>query len=213
MPPEPPGLDEDLPGLHPEPPADFASRELPFLLMEGAFFRIHQLQHGALYFGKSGRGRFDGSDQLQAVCYVAEDEHGAFIESFGRHLGQMLLNFTYLAARGVSLVRIKEEGTTPQPLKIASLVGDGLPKMGADARLTTGSYIIARQWANAIAAHPQNFDGISYMSRHDNTRRCVALFERCQPRLETVLLRSYGDAQEAGVLASLLDHYGFGLEG
>jgi hypothetical protein len=49
MPPEPPGLDEDLPGLHPEPPADFASRELPFLLMEGAFFRIHQLQHGALY--------------------------------------------------------------------------------------------------------------------------------------------------------------------
>jgi hypothetical protein len=116
--------------------------------------------------------------------------------------------------RGVSLVSIKsDDGGIQQPLKIASLVGAGLPKIGADARLTTGDYFVARRWADAIAAHPGNFDGISYMSRHDNTRMCIALFERCQPRLKADLLRSYGDSKAAAALAKLLDQYGFGLAG
>lgn len=200
---------EDPPGSHPEPPEDFAKRDLSLSIVSGPFFRIHQLQHEALYFGKSGKGRFDGSEQLQAICYVAESEQGAFIESFGRHLGQMLLDFSFLAKRGISLVTLK---SSQKPLKIASLVGNALPKMGADARLTTGSYRVARLWANAIAAHPLNVDGISYLSRHDNTCLCVALFERCHPQLKTFLLRSYGDPKEAMVLTHLLDDYGFGLQ-
>lgn len=196
----------DSPGDHPPPPQDFDGREIPIIELADPFYRIHLNEYDAIYFGRSGRGRFDGPQQVEAICYIAMDEYGAFIESFGRTLGNRYLDFSFVSARRVSQI------FTNRALRICPLMGAALAKVGADGRLATGSYAVSRQWANAIAQHPRNLDGIAYLSRHDTDRVCIALFERCRAHLTENVLRAYGDPAEASALAQLLDHYGFGLQ-
>jgi hypothetical protein len=73
----------------------------------------------------------------------------------------------------------------------------------------SGSYLTARQWANAIWSHPQRVDGIRYRSRHDDTRFCCAIFDRARENLsEQNLGTLLEDPQQ---LANILDGYGYGL--
>ena len=64
--------------------------------------------------------------------------------------------------------------------------GNGLPR---DRRPLDP--IVARQWALRIMEHSTNADGIWYPSRHDDTRRNLALFQRPKllpARLESALI-------------------------
>jgi hypothetical protein len=65
-----------------------------------------------------------------------------------------------------------------------------LSKIGTDSQLFTSDHATAREWALRIMKHPANVGGISYSSRHDNTQRNLALFNRpgltppiCDPNL------------------------------
>jgi RES domain len=190
---------------HPEPPLDFPSRILPVVESAGPWYRLNPVQHAsALYFDRSGRGRFDSPAQGYGILYVGEDEYAAFIECYGRSHG----------ARGVAEADLKQRNlvsiSAGRPLVLVDLTGSGLVKLGADARLSSGAYAIARNWAKAIWAHPEQVDGLRYRSRHDDERYCCGLFDRDRPDLQEQNLGNLVDRHPI-LLSKILARYDYGL--
>lgn len=190
---------------HPLPPSDFSDRPLPITECQTSWYRLNPIQYSSgLYFDRSGRGRNDSPQQGYGILYVGFDIQTTFIECFGRVHGAIGVAETDLRKR--ALIEI----TANRPLKLVDLWGNGLVKIGADARLSSGSYLIARAWAKAIWEHPEQVDGIRYHSRHDDTRFCCGLFDRCLAYLtesnKGTLIDNYPTQ-----LADILDHYGYGL--
>jgi hypothetical protein len=171
----------------------------------GPWVRSHASHHGPIYFGGSGVNRFDAPANQYGVLYVAEDIHGAFIESFGRQLGRRRLTVARIAARTFSRVR------QSRPLRLVDLEGPGLSRIGADNRLTDGSYDLSQRWALALYEHPDRPDGLLYRSRHDPSRLCAAIFDRASSALTATSLGSLADANNAALLADLLDTYEYSL--
>jgi hypothetical protein len=190
---------------HPNPPLDFFTRNLPVFRSAGSWYRLNPVQYASsLYFDRSGMGRFDGADQGYGILYVAEDVYAAFIECYGRVHG----------ARGVAEADLKQRNlfviSSDRPLVMVDLTGNSLVKLGADARLSSGSYAIARQWAQAIYEHPMRVDGIRYRSRHDDQRYCYGLFDHTRTHLSETNL---GDLlnHHPKLLSEVLDCYDYGL--
>ena len=191
---------------HPEPPLDFERQVLPVTLESGLFYRLNPAGYAsAIYYDASGCGRFDLKGQL-GVLYLGKTIEAAFIETFGRNLGQRFVSRDMIKTR--SLFAIESD----RPLKLLQLYGAGLAKLGVDSELSSGrKYRLPRLWCEAIYSHPQQVDGIYYMSRHDNTQLCCGLFDRGSYRLsENNLgnLLSY-DRQK---FFEILDLYGFGTD-
>ena len=191
---------------HPEPPLDFERQVLPVTLESGLFYRLNPAGYAsAIYYDASGCGRFDIKGQL-GVLYLGKTIEAAFIETFGRNLGQRFVSRDMIKTR--SLFAIESD----RPLKLLQLYGAGLAKLGVDSELSSGrKYRLPRLWCEAIYSHPQQVDGIYYMSRHDNTQLCCGLFNRGSYRLsENNLgnLLSY-DRQK---FFEILDLYGFGTD-
>jgi RES domain len=84
-----------------------------------------------------------------------------------------------------------------QPLTLTDLTGAGLAHIGADSRLTVGSYQISQAWALAIWNHPDQVDGIYYRSRMDPSQCCIMLF---QDRVDLTLIH------EAQIVDNLLNY-------
>lgn len=193
-------------GPHPDPPTDLATRPLPITIYGRPWFRIHRLAQGPLFFGRAGDNRFDAPGGEFGVLYVGKDERCAFIETFGHATGVQLVVQSELAVRGLALI------TPKRPLRLVNLAGDGLARLGADARLTAGeSYDVAHRWALAIHDHPKKPDGIVYTARHDPSRLCAAIFDRAGVELAFASLGSLADPAHATLIATMLDTYGFGL--
>mgnify|MGYP003476636408 FL=1 len=191
---------------HPEPPLDFERQVLPVTLESGLFYRLNPAGYAsAIYYDASGCGRFDIKGQL-GVLYLGKTIEAAFIETCGRNLGQRFVSRDMIKTR--SLFAIESD----RPLKLLQLYGAGLAKLGVDSELSSGrKYRLPRLWCEAIYSHPQQVDGIYYMSRHDNTQLCCGLFDRGSYRLsENNLgnLLSY-DRQK---FFEILDLYGFGTD-
>jgi len=74
-----------------------------------------------------------------------------------------------------------------------------LSKLGVDLQLLAGEHAVARQWALRIMDHPTSAAGIWYPSRHDETRRNLALFQRpgLLPAREELALTPPASAQAA----------------
>jgi hypothetical protein len=190
---------------HPSPPADFRSRELPTVSSKGTWYRLNDRDFpSSLYFDRSGSGRFDSPAQGYGILYVGADVYASWIECYGRTHG----------AKGVSEIVLKQRNLftidSQRELVFADLTGNGLVKMGADARLSSGSYVAARQWAQAIYDHPQAVDGIRYRSRHDDERYCYGIFDRCADELQE---QNLGNLVESNpkLLAEILSCYDYGL--
>lgn len=190
---------------HPPPPADFRSRELPTVGSKGTWYRLNDRDFtSSVYFDRSGKGRFDSPAQGYGILYVGADVYASWIECYGRTHG----------AKGVSEIALKQRNlftiNSQRELVFADLTGNGLVKMGADARLSSGSYVAARQWAQAIYDHPQAVDGIRYRSRHDDERYCYGIFERCADELQE---KNLGNLLESNpkLLAEILTCYDYGL--
>ncbi len=192
---------------HPPPPNDFDRLRLPLVRAKGPWFRIHPADRSPAHFSKSGDNRFDDPLGKYGALYVALDFAGAFIETAGHRTGIRLVTRTWLEERALSTV------TSRRPLKLVDLTGSGLPKLGADSRLFSGDYRVSQSWGRAIWAHPSRPDGILYLSRHDPSRRSIAIFDRRSTR--TILRHlSAGSLLSANViplLASALKQYEFGV--
>lgn len=161
----------------------------------------------ALYFDRSGRGRFDGPDQGYGILYLGEDIHVCFAECFAR-------SRTNAVAEAELQKRKLFEIHTNRALTLIDLTGAGLVRMGADAVLTTGDYPKSRLWVKTLWEYseslPQPFDGIRYRSRVDNDRYCYGLFDRTQKHLSETDKGSLVE-DEPVRLAEILEDYCYSL--
>lgn len=196
------------PGPHPLPPSDLSSKSLPIESLDQVWFRFHGAKHPCLYWGlvppRPFPCRFDSPKGEYGVIYVAADEYGAFIETFGHNTGIRMVSHADLVSRHLSDI------TFSRPLRLVDLTGPGLGQIGADARLLTGDYGVAQQWALAFFMHPLAPDGIYYRSRHDNERMCAAVFDRGGLDATTECLGSLVDSANAPLLWDLLGLYKLG---
>ncbi len=198
-------LESGSPGLHPEPPADLQSRDLPIIQIEKSWFRIHQSRHSPLYFGDSGANRFDAPAQEYGVMYIAVDLHGSFIETFGSQTGIQVISYRELSLRSISQL------ICTHPLQLVDLSGSGVVHISADARLTAAEHKVAQRWALALWNHPSQVDGIYYRARHDLSQLCAAIFARAKPVFTISNTQSCTNRSFQKTLATILETYKFGL--
>jgi hypothetical protein len=190
---------------HPSPPKNFRRRELPTVSSKGTWYRLNDIEFSSsIYFDRSGKGRFDSPAQGYGILYVGADVYGSWIECYGRTHGAKGVSESALRQRNLFAIESNRE------LVFADLTGNGLVKMGADARVSSGSYIAAREWAQAIYDHPQVVDGIRYRSRHDDERYCYGIFDRCADELREKDLGNLIEAHPKQ-LAEILEFYDYGL--
>jgi hypothetical protein len=55
------------------PPPDLRRRRLPTIRLAGPWVRIHRVEHDPLFFGTTGRNRFDDSPGRLTMLYVAQE--------------------------------------------------------------------------------------------------------------------------------------------
>jgi RES domain len=190
---------------HPLPPEDFNSRELPTSTSQGTWYRLNALDFASsLYFDRTGKGRFDSPAQGYGILYVGADVYASWIECYGRTHGAKGVSESVLRQRNLYAISCQRE------LVFADLTGSSLVKMGADARLSSGAYTVARVWAQAIYDHPQGVDGIRYRSRHDDERYCYGIFDRCATEIQEQNLGNLLTSNPK-LLAEILDYYDYGL--
>jgi RES domain len=188
----------------PSPSEEFPNQSLPVVPVKTAF-RLNPAQYKtSIFFDKTGKGRFDGSEQGYGIMYVGEDQFGTWAECYARVLGDKGVNKKALQERDLYII------TSDRPLILADLTGSSLTKIGVDARISSGSRQMSRKWAKAIYLHPQKVDGIRYRSRHDDSRYLYGLFDRCEPHLTEQNLGNLYD-HNPHLLARILNIYQYGL--
>ncbi len=194
------------PGPHPPPPDDLARRDLPLVQVAGPLHRVHRASRAPLFFGTTGDNRFDDSRRAFGVLYAGESEACAFIETFAEPLDVPFVTLAQLGARKLSVVAVTE------PLRLVSLVGADLRRVGADARLFAADHAVAKVWSRALHEHPSRPDGLRYPARHDPGELAVAVFDRAKSKLRArVAKHTLADPRAQRLVARLLDRYGLGL--
>lgn len=194
------------PGLHPPPPDDLSRRDLPLVQISGPLHRVHRASRAPLLFGTTGDNRFDDPRRAFGVLYAGESEACAFIETFAEPLDIPFVTLPQLRARKLSVIEVIE------PLRLVSLVGADLRRLGADARLFAADHAVAQAWSREVHDHRARPDGLRYPARHDPGELAVAIFDRAKPKLRArVAKHTLADPQTQKLVARLLDRYGLGL--
>lgn len=167
--------------LHP-PPRDLGRLPLATRTVRAdMLLRISRHGTGEPYFGTSGAYRFDDNRKQRAkrfgTCYCGFDLETAIAETILHDelpvRGAFRLSASDFSAR--FLVRFEHR----EVLTVADLTGVSLKRLGGTGALSTMlPYDLPQAWSSAIHAHPQNVDGILYMSRHLNDRAAVVIFSR-----------------------------------
>jgi RES domain len=198
----------DLDPPHPELPTQ---TPLIFdLKMGDVLYRHHQSALDPIYFGTTGKNRFDDPDcpagHSLGVLYAAEDAHGAFIESCEISARAPAVSGAYLDARAMALMEVTQD------LRFVDLfTTGGLTRIGADSRLFAGSHTIAKQWSAALRSHPCKPDGIRYPARHDHTRAAYAIFSRPPSTFKVSSLGSLMAPANRALLNDILTLYNVDL--
>jgi hypothetical protein len=194
------------PGPHPDPPPDLASLAPAIYVTRRSWFRIHPIDREPLYFGRAMNNRFDAPAGEYGVLYLAQNEHCAFIETFGQATGIRAVTITALSAKGLARVE------TSRDIRLIDLVSTGgLARIGADGRLCDGDHQIARRWSQALRDHPSRPDGLYYRARHDPSLTACALFDHVTDALAATKLGPLSNPRNAVLLADILNTYGFSL--
>lgn len=170
--------------LSPPPPAEvFARLPLGRLCRKvgGVYQRLHSRnpETGELwppvFFSQRGTSRFDPAEGVGTLC-IADSLAGALLEMIGDQLEPVEspgrnLSPGLLAQWQVSLVSVPRS-------TVFETSGLNLSKLGVDLELMAGPHAVSRPWALRLGEHPALIDGIYHPSRHDDTRRNLALFRR-----------------------------------
>jgi hypothetical protein len=189
----------------PHPPADLATRKLPLVTISGDLFRIHRTIYTWRYFGRNKSERFDDPQGVFGVLYASTTADAAFAEVFLRKLALMSVAQVDLQSRAVSTFGTK-------PLRCVELTGSGLRKLSCDNRISTEKpYQTTHLWSRALFLHPQQPDGLVYRSRHNPRFRCLALFDRCDPKLTDVRSEPLMDPPRRAWCSVQLDRYQFAM--
>lgn len=193
-------------GRAPAPPPWLHTVDLPIdTLPAGApLFRVHRVSHGAVFFGP-GPGvaptyRFDSLRAGFGVLYAGLTQAAALVETLLRNPARRMVAYREITDRAMSIL------SSPRPLRVVRLHGNGLQQVGCDNAISTGPYDVCGAWADALWDHPDNVDGIAYQSRHDPHAVCLAVFERTDLALRAEPPVRLLD--QIGLVAGVLDAYG-----
>jgi hypothetical protein len=198
-------------GPAPAPPADLGARTLKCIRIPSGvvLYRIHLTKHRALHFGRETelhrRQRWDSPDASYGVCYLAEEDHIAFVETLLRDLSRKDVSERELEIRSITKLSVRS------PLRLAAMHGKHLHGNGADASVVQGQYPNCWEWYRALHSHPSEPDGIHYRAGHDDSGFSIALFERAGGKVEEIESTELLDASVARTLGGWLDRYGLGL--
>lgn len=194
------------PDPHPDPPSDLGSRDLLLRDTRQNWVRLHRVSQDPIYFGSTGKNRFDAPGAEYGVMYVAADLHGAAIETFGRSYSAAI-SVGSLGVTGFAQIRSSRE------LHLIDLVeSGGLTRIGADARLCSDcDYSLTQKWSKAIYDHPASVDGIFYRSRLDYARFACAIFDRATGVITADRLGSLDRPEHAIALGEVLTTYRWAL--
>jgi hypothetical protein len=145
-------------------------------------FRIHQLGHGALFFGppvEPATGdrqpptyRFDSASGSFGVLYAARQFEGTFVETILRNPQLTFVSRNYVTRRCVA------ELVFGRDLRLVDMHGRGLSRIGTTNAISTGPYAACWAWSDYLYSHRIKPDGIAYASRHNPLQICYAIFER-----------------------------------
>jgi len=147
------------------------------LSVETVLWRVHSGKRNALWFGRTGRYRFDAPGGEYGVCY------------FGSSLGVAILE-TVVRGKRIPIIPRSEldfrNGSTfgpTEPLRLLKLEGEGLAAFGLSAHRVTGpDYGECRDLALRAWQSDPLLAGIQFRSRWDNSL-CWALFDRAELKL------------------------------
>ncbi len=189
------------------PPADLHRRPLPTLTVAAsALARISRHASGEPFFGRTRGSRFDDPAGVYGVCYLGHGgQRQALMLAFAESVlhDQTATNGGFDIATGELDSRQVVRFSGPRKLHLANLTGAALKRLGLDGRISTEvPYDIPQAWSAAIASHPDAVDGIAYVSRHYNTGRAVALFERSGPKLKATNYTAVSTSAHYGKLVS-----------
>jgi hypothetical protein len=202
----------DRPGDHPLPHSELADQNpLIFTVLKGEIiYRHHQSKYDPIFFGTTGDYRFDDPNCPApgsfGVLYAGADPECCLLESCGSTTGVPAVSGAYLDARAIARMELTED------LRFIDLVEPGgLTSIGADGRLTTGSYKIAQQWSAALRKHPAKPDGIRYRSRHAPERVAYAIYARSPSTFSITSMGSFTDPANEVLFRRILKTYNFAL--
>ena len=193
----------------PHPPPDLDRRKLPVdsISKPDTLYRIHRSVHGPLWFGPGAGNpaayRFDAPGGEYGVCYFGVTPGASFAETFLRTPPVRLIAMEELAARSLAILRPRRS------LRLVSLHGPGLARLGATAEVASGGYGLSREWSIALWRHPSAPDGILYRCRHDDESFAIALFDRAGDAVDHESSDPW--LRRPALLAALARRYGFGL--
>lgn len=169
------------------PPRDLASIPLATRRVSAAsLVRVSRYATDEPFFGRTASNRFDDRSRRRSArfgtCYCGFDLETAIAETVLHDemptRGRFLLSYSDFAARWL----VGFPGG--ESLVLANLSGPSLKILGGDGALSTVlPYELPQLWAMAIHRHPQQVDGILYMSRHLNDRPAAVVFERAAASL------------------------------
>jgi hypothetical protein len=181
---------------------------LPVVTVEGPVYRCHSIDHDYLYFGKSAAYRFDDPLKAFGVIYLGATREAAFAETCLRNVGATLLSSRFLAKRAMIQVDMRS-------VQLLQAYGPGLAKIGQTALIsasTQDDYPLTQAFSREVYEHPDQIDGIAYLSRHDNTQRCFVLFDRAASALPVPADEKGEVIRKAPWLWDVLELYGVGLD-
>jgi hypothetical protein len=179
------------------------------VFLDRTWYRLHACAHGALFFNRQPVARFNAPAGEYGTMYMGSELACCFVETFGQldtPAGTTVRSVSQAQLLAASLSEI----VPLRPLALVDLIGPGLRRLDADARLFAGNHAEAQQWGRAFWSHPQQPDGLLFPARHDPSLLSVALFDRAQAAVQAGIPQSLG-ALSLAVLGALLDRYDFSL--
>jgi hypothetical protein len=169
--------------LPPPAAAEFAKLKLRVKNVDATkLHRISRYTSGEPHFGRGGANRFDDPAHVFGTCYLGFDAPTAVAETVLHDEMPVRGRFGVAQADFESrqMVRFPEGGM----LKLADFTGAALKVLVGDSSISTVMpYDLPQQWAAAVHAHPEQVDGICYVSRQLNDRKAVVVFERAMGKL------------------------------
>lgn len=159
------------------PPANFHAIHLDIeSVPPSSLCRISGHSTGEPYFGRTAGCRFDDASRQFGTCYLGTDLQVAFAESVLHHLEPKDGCFCVPESEISRRFALHFDGPD---LRLANLTGSSLLVLGGNGELTgTADYSLPQQWAEAVVFHPDQVDGLIYISRRVSGSLAVVLFER-----------------------------------
>jgi hypothetical protein len=160
------------------PPPWLANASLPIVdyAAGSSWSRCHQTALGSVFFGPGAgmppKHRFDAPNSEYQVMYLGLSYEAALVETLFRNPRRRTVDLVDLQIRSMAALI---NGTV---LRLVQAHGAGLAQLGTTAALSTGGYRSSRQWALTLWGHKDQPDGLVYVSRHNPSLLCAAIFNR-----------------------------------